>query len=274
LIFILFLLKNQIKCIFYRLIVKLLYVCIPKTVVMKIKFSYVLLALVALLSVFYIGNETMGDTYISLKIKAFIIPLLTFWYLIRVKDKRSFFLLFLITFSISELLEYDFFGLNGDQVFFLGNILYILGYLSLIFEICIQISKKISFIDLLKKYTLYVLVLLIVGGFLLKKLNDITRPDTEYIEFVMIFIFSISVLVLMSISFLNYIHDFTKKSLFLFIASVCIAFSEVIQIVSFYLFIDHKLVTNFLYALLYILALFFYMRQTLFHSSIDKVETI
>lgn len=234
------------------------------------KKTTVVIAIALILSALYLGSAFLGYETLALKLRSAILPFVIYLYISKVKFKSRFFLAFLIVFGASELMGLWIDKIPNNYMFFIGNSLYIIGYLFLITEIISIMSKTITFKELLKKYPIYILVLLVTGGFLLQRLTSITKPESSHAEFLVSTIFSVTILVLLALSFINYIHNDTKKSLFIFIASLCLVFSEVIQISYFYLFTEQKTVLSIIYSILLFIAFYFYIRQAFIEFSVSR----
>ncbi|WAC02048.1 hypothetical protein N7U66_19975 [Lacinutrix neustonica] len=60
--------------------------------------------------------------------------------------------------------------------------------------------------------------------------------------------YNVCILLILSISLLNYLYHDSKRGLLLFLASVCIVFSEMVQVA--YIFVSADYLLNVVYALL------------------------
>ncbi|WP_406847832.1 hypothetical protein [Xanthomarina sp. GH4-25] len=192
-------------------------------------------------------------------------PLFTLLYFINVKDKSRYFSWFLILFSISELLVFAEFYINTDKIFDLyymfGNLLYIAAYCLLLLEVC----KSLDFKAVLKNYKAHLAVLSILNGYMVYVLITIVNPFLFNNSFMIgiELIYNIVMLLLLSLSLIAYFYNDNKKSLALFLGSLSIVFSEVIQIAYFY--ITDQDILNFVSTVLFVMAFSFYY----YHSRIS-----
>ena len=82
---------------------------------------------------------------------------------------------------------------------------------------------------------MHLIVLLVLNVYVIYVLLKIETPHLVSYENVVEFIYNVITLLLLSVSLLNYFYKDNKKSLILFFGSLCIVFSEVIQIAYFYI---------------------------------------
>src|SRR5690606_25480307 len=116
--------------------------------------SNILLAFIILLCVSFTLFQVQEEFYISAVSRALIVPLITVLYFMNTRDRSLYFSWFLLFFSISELIVFtEYFLQTGKQLhvyYFVGNLLYILAYLSLL----IDIIKGLNFKKVFKNYNL------------------------------------------------------------------------------------------------------------------------
>lgn len=207
--------------------------------------------------------EFSGYEDVAYYFNSLIVPLITVLYFLLIKRKSKLFLWFLLSYSLADIL-----GLvigvipDGplwiyDFSYYVGNSLYILSYTFLI----IKIGKSICFSHAIKHFKLHLLVLSILNVYLLYVLHAIIDPNLVlesdyYIEL----IYNIVVLLLLSISLLNYFYRDNKKSLYLFLGALCIVFAEVMDIA--YIYIDQRCLLNFLSTTLALGAFYFFYQQS------------
>ncbi len=212
-----------------------------------------LLLIYALFAVF----QFSGNDFIAFNLRSLIFPFFALTYFMTVKEKSIFFNLFLIFYSISELLALVSDKLSHDVDYFLGNSLYILAYLMLLINIC----KSISLIHLLKNFKIHLVVLTALNIYIVYVLQRIIDPHVELsYEYFVEMVYNIIVLLLLSSSLLNYFCRDNKKSLYLFVGSLCIVFSEVISVA--YLYVTKQNLLNFLAVSLALLAFYFFYQQS------------
>ncbi|MDW5289422.1 hypothetical protein [Formosa sp. PL04] len=201
-----------------------------------------------LLSVIYVFLELESYYEYSEYLKGLVVPSFCVFYIRFYKCQLPYFNLFLVLFSISDLLvfipEYDL--LHEDLVYYLGNTLYIMAYLSLLFGIL----KRLEFRKILSRFKLTISILLVFNIYVLYTLvgSEFETKPLVGIEFVketiplgftmasiiLEFVYNCVILVLLTVSFINFLYRDNNKSLFLFLGSLCIVFSEVIQYAIFY----------------------------------------
>jgi len=188
--------------------------------------------------------------------RALIVPIITLIYLISKKYKSLYFVIFLVAFSISDLLTLFSYSLPHDFEYYLGNLLYIIAYLSLTYEIVVSLSIKY----ILKYFKMHVAVLLGLNIYANYVLLKILNEYVSGIELSLELLYNIFILSLLTVSLLNYFYRDDKKAMILFLGSLCISFSEVIQIAYYY--ISDRELLNVTYSILLILAFYFFYVQS------------
>ena len=212
-------------------------------------------------AVFQISDQE----FLSIGSKSLIAPLFTLLYFINVPQRSMFFSLFLIFFSIAELstlLEYftlDWSQEQLDAYYVIGNTIYILAYCFLI----IEVLKTISLRKVFKNYFIHVVVLLALNIYIIHVLMTIVNPDfqldSQYLIAVEL-VYNVVMLILLTMSLISYFYNDNKKTLLLFFGSICIVFSEVIQVAYFYI-ADQDLL-NITQTILFVLAFSFFYFQS------------
>lgn len=231
------------------------------------KITNIIIFFIIALCVLFAVFQFSGQEYLSSGSKSLIVPFFTVLYFINVSERSKYFSLFLVLFSIAELstiLDYFSFDWSQhrlDMYYLLGNATYILAYVFLILEV----FKTINLRKVLKSYLIHVVVLLVLNIYIIYVLITIVNPEFQIdssgyligVEFV----YNIVMLLLLTISLISYFYNDNKKTLLLFFGSVCIVFSEVIQIAYFY--IADQDVLNIAQTILFVLAFcFFYFQST------------
>jgi hypothetical protein len=202
-------------------------------------------------------SQFLGNEMVCRVSRALILPLFTIMYFATVQRKTLFFSLFLLSYAISDLME-----LSENQVpyflyYFIGNILYVMAYGFLFLEIC----KSVNLFHMLKNYKIHVMVLTLLNVYIVYVLQVIIDPYTQLdAKYFLELSYNIMMLLLLSASLLNYFYRDNKKALFLFIGSLCIVFSEVINVA--YLYITETSTLNFISSTLAVLAFYFYFQQS------------
>ncbi len=226
--------------------------------------SKVLIGFVVLCYLLFAIFEFSGNEILAFYFNSLIVPLITILYVFFIKRKSKLFLMFLVCYSLSDILgiiidrmPYDESQKLYDFEYYIGNALYIASYLFLI----IKISKSLDFNYVLKKLKIHLIVLTVLNIYLLYVLHTIINPNTvlesdSYLETV----YNLVLLTLLSLALLNYFYRDNKKSFYLFIGALCIVFSEVIDVA--YIYIAQRCILNFLSTTLALSAFYFFYQQS------------
>lgn len=218
--------------------------------------SKVLVSFIILLCMLFVVFHFNGSYWKAEVARSFIIPFITVLYLIKKKDKSAYFTLFLVAFSLSDILSLFSFNVFFDLSYYIGNSLYIVAYLALTYEIILSIKMKHIF----NHFKLHVLVLIFLNIYANYVLLEIEQEFVSGLEIGIELAYNIFTLLLLSVSLLNYLYRDDNKAFILFLGSLCIVVSEVIQIAYFY--ISDNSLLNVSYSLLLILAFIFYYIQS------------
>ena len=225
--------------------------------------SKILIGLILLLYALFIIFQLIGYGTIADNIRCFIFPTVAVVYFLTVKKKSTFFTLFLVFYSVSDILYLfsDFIGYRTD--YFIGNYLYITAYTMLLIKIC----KSISLVHVLKNLKIHLLVLLLLNIYIVYVLQVIIdqRIAQQGHEYLVEMLYNIVILLLLTTSLLNYFYRDNKKSLYLFVGSLCIVFSEVISVA--YLYVAKKELLDFFALSLALLAFYFFYQQSKLENS-------
>ncbi|WP_303318975.1 hypothetical protein Q4Q34_19555 [Flavivirga abyssicola] len=234
--------------------------------------SKVLVGCVLLVYVLFAINEFNGNDTLSFNLDCLITPLIALIYVIFVRRKNIFFLLFILCYSISDLMGIVIFyisdGKEGnlkDFDYFVGNVLFIFAYVFLI----IKISKSLNLFYVLKNFKIHLIVLTVLNIYLvyvLQVILSINIGDGYYLEMA----YNIVMLILLSVALLNYFYRDNKKSLYLFIGALCIVFSEVMQVAYFY--IAQRSLLNFISTTLTLVAFYFFYQQAKLLNVLNEEE--
>lgn len=231
--------------------------------------SKVLVSFIILFSMLFIVFQSNENYWMADISRALIVPFITLLYLVSNKNKSIYFTLFLVAFSISDLISIFSFYVPNNLEYYLGNSLYITAYLALSYEIILSINFKYIF----KYFKAHLLVLLILNIYANYVLLGIQK-EYEYltvIEFSFEIVYNIFTILLLSVALLNYFYRDDKKAFVLFLGTLCIVVSEVIQIAYYYIpEVEDNDILGFAYSLLLILAFYFYYSQ----SKLDYEEVL
>jgi hypothetical protein len=227
--------------------------------------SKVLVGFVLLIYILFVVFQFSGSDLIAQNLRSLIFPAVALTYFLCTKEKSIFFVLFLVFYSLSELLDLISNKINYDVYYLLGNLLYISSYLMLFIKIC----KSINLWHVIKNYKIHLVVLTVLNIYIVYVLQIIIDPHLEFsYEYFIEMGYNIMMLLLLSSSLLNYFYRDNKKSLYLFIGSLCIVFSEVISVA--YLYVTKQNLLSFLAVSLALLAFYFFYQQ----SKLDNEESI
>jgi len=221
-----------------------------------------LASFVLLVYVLFVVFQFSGSNLIAQNLRSLIFPLVALTYFLCTKDKSIFFVLFLILYSLSDILSLFLYDKHVDYL--VGNLLYILAYIMLLIEIC----KFINLPHILKNFKVHLIVLTALNIYIVYILQLITDPHilVSYEYFIEI-IYNVVMLLLLSSSLLNYFHKGNKKSLYLFVGSLCVVFSEVINVA--YLYVAQQSLLNFISTTLGLLAFYFLYQQSTYDNTED-----
>ena len=201
----------------------------------------------------------------------FVFPLFAYLYYGLTKEHNHFFGFFLIGFSIVEMLKIVF---NGNELIgvYGANYLIIATYLSLI----IFLVKDWEIKKIFKDFKLPMIVLVVFNVYIIYALNEMILEDpkveTSSLEFVTNVIYNVFIQLVLSLALIHYLYHQTKQSLLLFLASVCIVFSEMVQVA--YLFISSEQILEIIYSMLMGLGFYFlYVYIKIRHFDSYKTES-
>ena len=221
----------------------------------------------------FIVLEINGNYELALNFNLLIAPLISVLYFLNVKDKSVFFSLFLICYSLPGIIiilidNIAFIDLQQHTINRCGNGLYILSYLFLI----VEIGKLICFKYAIKKLKFYILILVALNNYFLYVLQNIINPNLNgVVDYYLELSYNIVVITLLSIALINYFCRNNKKALFLFFGSLCIVFSEVIDIA--YIYVEQGINLNIISTTLIVIAFYFFYKQSSLPDAKKEEET-
>jgi len=203
-----------------------------------------------------------------------IVPIITIYYLIYNKRKSITFVLFLTFYSVADILHIIELDSNSDLFYFLISGLYVSAYLFLLIEIIKNLDLRVLY----NKFLIQIIILLALVIYLFTVLCSIIDPilfETEYLSWVKFaeHFYNLVLLLLLAVSFLNYLEKDCRKSLLLFIGCLAISNSEFI-LIGYYYLSDIELL-NYIATLLNILAfVMFYMQSNLENNPPNKANVL
>lgn len=192
-----------------------------------------------------------------------VVPIITIYYLIYSRNKTVLFVLFLICYSIADILHLIDLDSNSDLLYFLCSSLYVAAYMLLFFEIV----KNLNFRVLYKKFLIQTIVLLALVIYLFTVLCSIIDPisfETEFLNWVKFteHFYNLVLLLLLAVSFLNYLEKDSRKSLLLFIGCLAISNSEFL-LIGYYYLSDIELLSYIATSLNMLAFIMFYIQSNL-----------
>lgn len=218
------------------------------------------IALVTICLIF-LGFQIMGQELQAAGARVSLLLLLTALYCFKISSKKLFFFLFLIFFSIAELIgfisyfvEIDY-ETTPDYFYYIGNAFYILAYVFLI----IRILREMDVTNVFRKFWIHLVILTVLDIFCVVILSGTTEKLFSNHEFSMEFLYNIVIMTLLTVAMINYMDRNSQKSMNLLLGAIFIFFSEVIQMTYFY--ISNINILNVMCSLFLVLAfLFFYLQ--------------
>lgn len=229
--------------------------------------SKVLIGLIALSYILFVVFQFRGNEVLASSFSSVIFPLIAVLYCVTVKPKTLYFCLFLISYSISELLFFAIDYIPYVYIYYVGNILSMLSYAFLLLEVCRHVCIK----HVLKNFKIHIIVLTGLNVYIAYILQEAIDPHLEMtFEYLLEVTYNVVMLLLLSVSLLNFLYKDDKKSLIFFLGALCIVFSEVINVA--YLYVSHENLLNFLSVSLFLLAFYFLFQQS--KLGLVKIEDI
>ncbi|MGJ5642096.1 hypothetical protein [Formosa sp. S-31] len=212
-----------------------------------------LMGFIIALSVLFVFLEMKYDHYAAAMVKALIVPSITVWYFVSINRRKTLFTLFLVLFSVSELLTFVGPYLPVNFEYYLGNLLYLIAYLCFV----LGLLNRLNLRYVLKEFKFTLLILFSLNCYLLYVLYSIVSLDLSGMSIMFEFIYNTVVLFVLTFAFLNYLYRDNKKALLLFVGATCLVFSELIQYAFFYV-AEVSLLNILGYAFFVCAFLFFY----------------
>lgn len=220
--------------------------------------SNIFVALTTIAYLLYVFFQFMGNDIAATYSSSLIFPLVSLIYFIYAKRKNIHFSLFLIFFSVSELLDLIEDHMSYEVFYYLGNTLYILAFLCLF----IKVVKLIPFKGLFKNFKLHLIVLALLNIYIMYVLKRIIVDPYVVTpgEYIIEHGYNLVLLLLLSASLINYLYNENKKSLYIFLGSLCLVFSEVLYVA--YSYISEMDGLGFMSNTLSLVAIYFYFQQS------------
>jgi len=233
----------------------------------------ILLGFIIVLSIVFIGLQIFNMQEIAGYVRPIILPLLLISYCLVRKERSSYFFYFLLFYSITELSGLlSYFARESYVVdsllYYGGNTLYIIAYVFLILEI----FKSMNIRNIFNRFTTYILILVALDIYSIVFKSELLYGVYAYLIEIA---YNIVIMLLLTITLINYISRHTKKAMNLLLGALCIVFSEVIQVAYFY--VSDQNILSVAYSVLLVFAFgFFYIQSNLSYqeSEVYESETI
>jgi hypothetical protein len=246
----------------------------------------ILLGFAIILSIGFIGLQIFEQDVLVNYLRPVILPILVVTYCISKKEKSSNFFYFLLFYAIAELLGlFSYFAMQSyfidSLLYYGGNMLYITAYVFLI----LQIVKPMNIKNIFNRFPAYVLILIVLDIYSIVLVSDIAiKSDLLYgtYDYLIEIAYNSVIMLLLTLTLINYISRYTKKAMNLLLGALCIVFSEVIQVAYFY--VSDQNILSVAYSILLVVAFaFFYIQASLVevtdgdmdnenYKTIDKLE--
>jgi len=224
----------------------------------------ILKVVLLLLGVVYIVLQGFALEGEGAAVSALILVLLTVLYCKWTEKKTIYFFWFLVIFALAQLLSYWAYYRSEleidqiDYIYYIANMLYIISYLFLIIKILSQLDFKTVFLEL----PIPIFILIVLDIFCVSIVSGTTENVLSIYEYSLEFAYNAVIMVLLSVALINYMYRNDNKSMLFLLGSICIVFSEIIQLAYYYILPDHNL--SFIYSFFYVVAfLFLYLQSQL-----------
>jgi len=234
----------------------------------------ILVTTLIILSVSFLGLQILQLETQASGLRTLLLIGLTIFYCLSIKDKSRFFYLFLLAFTLAEILNFISLFMpvvfeNGtDYFYYLANTLYILSYLFLITKVLGDINLK----EVIRKFPIHIIVLFILDIFCVVIVTDTTKGLLTNAEYTLEFLYNTVIMLLLTVTLINYVYREDKKSMNLLIGSIFIVFSEVIQLAYFY--ISAINILNVICSFFLVMAfVFFYLQSRLMYQKNDDFNS-
>ncbi|MBN4085556.1 hypothetical protein JYT89_04345, partial [Flavobacteriaceae bacterium AH-315-B10] len=142
----------------------------------------------------------------------------------------------------------------------------------------LEILKSMNIKRIFNRFTTYILILIALDVYSIILVTEIAIKS-EFLngvyDYLIEIIYNTVIMLLLTITLINYISRHTKKAMNLLIGALCIVFSEVIQVAYFY--VSDQNVLSVAYSTLLVLAFsFFYIQSNLSYQEreVYKAEII
>jgi hypothetical protein len=222
-----------------------------------------------MLTVSFVGLQIFQQELSAAFVRGLILPLVTVLYCISGKSKSNYFFYFLLCYALSDFsgvfTYFAYFSVYVDNaIYYCGNFLYISAYIFLIMEVLKSINLK----SVINRFPVHIMILLVLDIYSVYLVSEIAvKSDYLYgiLDYSIEVLYNIVVMLLLTVTLVNYISRDSKKAMNLLLGALCIVFSEVMQVAYFY--VSDKNILNVTYSVLLIFAFcFFYIQSNMSYS--------
>lgn len=217
-----------------------------------------------LLSGLYIVLQAIDLEVEATILGAVILIMLMVLYVGWTPHKSRLFFLFLLSFTIAQVISY--FYISGltprvfegeiDFIYYSGNLFYMLSYIFLI----IKMIRQLNFRKVFKELAIPILILVILDVFCVTLITKTTEGVFSNYEYALEYAYNALVMILLSLALVNYMYRNNNKSVLFLIGTIFIFFSEIIQLAYFYVLSDNTL--RFVYSFFLVVAFSFFYVQS------------
>ncbi|WP_296313893.1 hypothetical protein [Winogradskyella sp. UBA3174] len=199
-------------------------------------------------------------------VSALMLVLLTIVYCKWTENKVKYFFWFLVTFTLGHVLSYSTWFLPEiqegqiDYYYYVANILFIISYLFLI----TRMVSELKFKDIFSELAIPIIVLVVLDVFCVILVTDTVEKAFSIYEYALEFTYNAVIMALLSVALINYMYRNDNKSMLMLLGSICIVFSEIIQLAYYYILDDSNLVFIFSFFLVVAFVLFYLQSQLTF----------
>jgi hypothetical protein len=216
-----------------------------------------------LLGVAFIVLQGLVFEFEGTMVSVLMLVLLTILYCKWTVGKSKLFFWFLIAFTLGNILSYLSWlapETEIDQIdyyYYVANSLYIASYIFLIAKITSALDIKIVF----RKLTMPIIVLILLDVFCVVLVTDTTKGELSIYEYSLEFIYNAVIMALLSVALIDYMYRNDNKSMLFLLGSICIVFSEIIQLAYFYILKNDRNL-GFIYSFFLVVAFVFFYLQS------------
>ena len=234
----------------------------------------ILKAILLLLGGAYVVLQGLAYEFEGAAVSSVGLILLTLLYCKWTENKANLFFWFLIAFTSAHVLSFISYltpPIEENQVdyyYYGANALYIIYYVFLI----IRILRGLNFKRVFSELAMPILILIVLDVFCVILVTDTAESELSVYEYALEFTYNAVIMALLSAALINYMYRNDGKSMMILIASICIVFSEIIQLAYYYILDDKTLVFIFSFFLV-IAFLFFYLQSQQVFSGPEPAYT-